>query len=598
MTTFSNPLAGQVRLLLPTLLLVGTASSTRAAEYVWDANKTTTGAQDGGDIAGDIWGVAGQQGNWRTTSDNQNWADANTATFGATSGGTYAVTVGGTINTANGNGTAGGLNFKQSGYTLSAASAQVVNLGTTSAYLTLAAGVTATIGDKVSVTKNNAAGSSLFLFGSNNAANVGTLRIGSGTPGGGAVLESLSNSNVNVSRGITLDVRTGGTFASAASSIILGSTGTNESGFTNTLNVSGGTVNVGGNYLVLGNFYNTNATTSTADVTISAGEINLNATAGGLRFGTSNANITTNGTVHLNGGVITAAQVSEAGPNGSHSSTFNFNGGELKVLSGTSYATDFIKNLDTAQIRDGGARINTNGVNTTIGQALVHSGIGGDLAIDGGLEKKGAGTLTLTNTSTYTGATTVRQGALVVNGNISTSSLTTVDSGATLGGSGSVGKTIINGTLAVGNSPGTMTFTNTLELNGSTMMEIDGTSGTGVTGGHDFVKLTGAGPLGILTYGGTLTLDMGTVFANGTYTWDLFDMAGETGTFTSISLADRYSGSLLDVDLNGVWDLTSGNNTWQFTESTGVLGLTVVPESRTALLGLVGTVLLLRRRRL
>jgi hypothetical protein len=375
-------------LIFPTLLLLGTASSTRAAEYIWDADQATTGAQDGGDIAGDIWGVAGQQGNWRTTSDNQNWADANTATFGATSGGTYAVTVGGTINTANGNGTAGGLNFKQSGYTLSAASAQVVNLGTTSAYLTLAAGVTATIGDKVSVTKNNAAGSSLFLFGSNNAANVGTLRIGSGTPGGGAVLESQSNSSVNVSRGITVDVKTGGAFTSAASSMVIGATGTNESGFTNTLKVSGGTANVSGNFLILGNFYTAAATSSTAEVTISSGEINLNTTSGGLRFGTNNANITTNGTVHLNGGVITAAQVSEAGPNGSHSSTFNFNGGELKVLSGTSYATDFIKNLDTAQIRDGGARINTNGVNTTIGQALVHSGIGGDLAIDGGLEKK------------------------------------------------------------------------------------------------------------------------------------------------------------------------------------------------------------------
>ena len=47
-------------------------------------------------------------------------------------------------------------------------------------------------------------------------------------------------------------------------------------------------------------------------------------------------------------------------------------------------------------------------------------------------------------------------------------------------------------------------------------------------------------------------------------------MASETATFATIALADQYSGSLLDTDLNGVWDLTSGSNTWQFTESTGV----------------------------
>ena len=142
----------------------------------------------------------------------------------------------------------------------------------------------------------------------------------------------------------------------------------------------------------------------------------------------------------------------------------------------------------------------------------------------------GAGAFTLAGNSIVWAFSTVG-GAIT--GNISTSSLTTVDSGATLGGSGTVGKAIINGTLAVGNSPGTMTFTDTLGLNGSTEMEIDGTLGAGVTGGHDFINLTGAGAAGVLTYGGALTLDMGTIFATGIYTWNLFDMASETGTFTA-----------------------------------------------------------------
>lgn len=203
----------------------------------------------------------------------------------------------------------------------------------------------------------------------------------------------------------------------------------------------------------------------------------------------------------------------------------------------------------------------------------------------------------LTGTNSYTGATNVNSGTLVINSNISTSSLTTVALGATLGGSGTVGKATINGTLAVGNSPGQMNFTDTLGLNGTVVMEIDGIAGAGIASGHDFINLTGAGAAGVLTYGGTMTLDIGTIFSAGSYTWNLFDMTSETGTFATITLADQYSGSLLDGDSNGIWDLTAGSNTWQFTESTGVLGLTVVPEPQAALLGGLGLLVMLRRRR-
>ena len=143
-----------------------------------------------------------------------------------------------------------------------------------------------------------------------------------------------------------------------------------------------------------------------------------------------------------------------------------------------------------------------------------------------------------------------------------------------------------------------MDFTDTLGLNGSTIMEIDGLSGAGVAGGHDFVNLTGVGAAGVLTYGGTMTLDMGVLFVSGIYSWNLFDMASETGTFTGITLADQYSGSFLN-DGFGVWSASTnaGNESWTFTESTGVLGLAVVPEPRAALLGGLGLLALLRRRR-
>ena len=142
-----------------------------------------------------------------------------------------------------------------------------------------------------------------------------------------------------------------------------------------------------------------------------------------------------------------------------------------------------------------------------------------------------------------------------------------------------------------------MNFTDTLGLNNFTLMEIDGTSGAGVTGGHDFVNLTGGDAAGLLSYSSTLTLDISAIFATGSDLWNLFDMASETGTFSTIALADQYSGNLLDGDVNGVCDMTSGDKTWQFTQSTRVQSLTAIPEPNVGVLicGL-GTLALLRRR--
>ncbi|MDA9446379.1 protein with a C-terminal OMP (outer membrane protein) domain containing protein [Bradyrhizobium sp. CCBAU 11430] len=61
----------------------------------------------------------------------------------------------------------------------------------------------------------------------------------------------------------------------------------------------------------------------------------------------------------------------------------------------------------------------------------------------GSLEKVGSGTLILSGANTYTGTTTVNGGILRVDGDISQSSLTTVNAGGALFGAGIVGNTLI-----------------------------------------------------------------------------------------------------------------------------------------------------------
>ena len=392
-------------------------------------------------------------------------------------------------------------------------------------------------------------------------------KIGTGTYNlSGGLLTASNNIFIGKEQGASGTMTmTGGTMTGSDKLIV----GHNQA--TGSLSHSAGTVNVQ-NEIYIGN---ENSASSVGTYTLSGSAV-LNV-GNEVQVGRDNGT----GTFNLNGGTVTTKKIE--GGNGS--ATVNFNGGIVKAKQDES---NFITNLDTANLQGGGAVINSDGYQLATSQVFTGTG---------GITKNGAGTLTLSSTSSFSGATTVAGGTLVISGNISTSSLTTVNSGATLSGSGTVGAAVINGTLAVGNSPGQMNFTNTVDLNGITVMEIDGSSGAGVAGGHDFINLTGAGAAGVLTYGGTLTLDIGTAFGVGSYSWNLFDFASETDTLATISLADQYAGSLLDGDLNGIWDLTSGGNSWQFTESTGVLGLTVIPEPSAALLGGLGVLALLRRRR-
>lgn len=137
------------------------------------------------------------------------------------------------------------------------------------------------------------------------------------------------------------------------------------------------------------------------------------------------------------------------------------------------------KAVTTFTVGDGGAPVDL----------IIQPGIS-ESAAGKALTKEGAGTLELQGANTYTGATNVNAGRLIVSGSLSGSSAVTVGPAGTLGGSGTVGAVTVNsgGTIAPGNnSPGTLTTVlgRDVTLAGGARMEMDlrsipsdGTEGT------------------------------------------------------------------------------------------------------------------------
>lgn len=390
----------------PFLALLVLTTGVHGAAKTWDVTQG-----DGATItAGNgTWLTNGP--NWNSGTGDSTWIAGDTATFQADDDlGNHLVTVGGPVTTGQ---TMTALTFVNSGYTLQAATPQTVTLGTanTDCSMTVVAGQAATIGDNLTVRKGGTAGV-CGLFGG------GTLNLGSGNPTGGAVLQfSGTSTSFEMRNGTTLDVKAGG-LLSCARSILIGSTVADTN--TQRLKISGGnvlminTAAVAAN-VVIGN-NTTTGQTSTASVDITAGELNNQTSDGGLRFGPATAGAATNCTasVNLDGGTMMLGRVFQGGESGGGAitSTFNFNGGTLKVLPGTVNGAQFMAGLDFAYVKSGGAIINTNGVignggNAVIAQALLDGG-------GGGLTKEGTGTLTLTGANTYTGPTIINGGKLAI----------------------------------------------------------------------------------------------------------------------------------------------------------------------------------------
>ncbi|MGC4016304.1 MAG: autotransporter-associated beta strand repeat-containing protein [Luteolibacter sp.] len=218
-----------------------------------------------------------------------------------------------------------------------------------------------------------------------------------------------------------------------------------------------------------------------------------------------------------------------------------------------------------------------NPVQLIASQSNIHTGanaveMSGVISGSNTFNKLGTGSLTLSAANTYSGATIVSAGTLLVNGSLGNGAVT-VASGATLGGTGSLGGTAtVNGSLAPGAASIESLNVGSLSLAGSADFEIDATSHTGDLA-VVAANLAFGGVLNVTNLSGTLALN--DVF-------DLFDFnaVNSSGTFSTVNLPTLADGL--------AWDTSN-------LYTTG--SIAVVPEPLPALAGGLGLLLALRRRR-
>lgn len=274
--------------------------------------------------------------------------------------------------------------------------------------------------------------------------------------------------------------------------------------------------------------------------------------------------------------------------------------------------TNAILNAGTGTFAVGG----TNGFTLNVGigstnELVLHAANANILirhqisgAAGAGITVVGPNTVTLDGVSTYTGATHVNSGTLALGaaGSINNTSGVHLGTGGTfdvsaksgytvsnLSGSGTVtGALTISTQLDIGNSPGTVNFSSDLII------------GSGATYLYEMVGGGSLADLGDVAGGLTLTGSILDLVQLGTYTQgDKFTLFAYDGTLTGTfdGLADDSTfiagGGEWRIDYN---DPTAGLN-GGISESNTYVTITAIPEPGAALLGGLGVLAMLRRRR-
>ncbi|WFU13314.1 autotransporter outer membrane beta-barrel domain-containing protein (plasmid) [Rhizobium sp. CB3090] len=278
-----------------------------------------------------------------------------------------------------------------------------------------------------------------------------------------------------------------------------------------------------------------------------------------------------------------------------------------------------LRNTTTLALARGATLGAGSGTFETIGDLTANGAIDGV----GGFTKTGAAALTLTGANSYAGTTTVSAGSLYVNGNQGEATgLTSVQNGATLGGSGTIGGNVAiadGATLSPGSAngtPGTLSIAGNLTLSGGSILNyslgqanapgnslndvttvggnlvLDGTLNVTVPSGGIF----GPGAYRLFNYAGTLTdngLSFGSIPSTDYFLQtaiahqvNLVNTAGLTLNYWDGGSGARGSGVINGGD--GVWQVSTENDNW--TNSTGVVNAPYRQAAFAVFAGNTGTV--------
>jgi len=479
----------------------------------------------------------------------------------------------------------------------------------------------------------------LTLTGANTYAgtttiNAGMLQIGSGsTTGSIASTSSITGSSggtivfnrsdnyggnfaTQITGGIGLTQAGSGTLTLSAANTYSGPTtvsagvlrlGVNDALFNTTaLAVSGGGFDLAGFNdtvasvaLTSGSIFG-GGTLTAASYGLSGGRVSANLGAGTLTV-TGNSNL--DGTsaasvVNLNAGTLT---LGTAGRLSSSAAVTGSSGGAL-ALGGN----------ETIGSLAGGANIALGSNTLSLGGLGTSTSYAGTMSGSGSLTKQGAGQLTLTGNNTFTGLTTVEQGAIAVNGGLAGG--LSVLAGATLMGSGTIGgDATIAGIHAPGNSPGIETFASNLTyLTGASVIwDLQAnTADAGLRG----IAYDGINVGGNLTFSGSTTLNLnfggfgsGSVnwedsFWNESREWLLYSVSGTTTNFGNFVLTSAPASWIDSTGTSFASSSRSTDGSFSVVQqgSNVLLQYVIVPEPAAvtlALIGIAAAAYAVRRRR-
>ena len=249
----------------------------------------------------------------------------------------------------------------------------------------------------------------------------------------------------------------------------------------------------------------------------------------------------------------------------------------------------------------------------------------GIISGSGNLNFSGPGRLTLNAANTFTGQTIIEAGTLMIgsNGSIANSSGIRIESGANLdvsahesftigstqalsGGGTIIGNATISGTHTPGFSPGIQSFENdlTYTVGSNIVWELVGNTLEGRGSNYDGIDVGGD-----LTFTGLTTISLDFALAEslvnwtdafwsedrlGTDGWKIFDVTGSTSGYEFLML----DGAFLDSEGIALGAARSNASFSLHQAENGIyLNYSAIPEPSAALLGLLGSALLLRRRR-